>query len=51
VAIAGDVGCQQLGVTALALNAAPISHGRTVTNRWWCGTSPNRDRWSSQEAA
>jgi hypothetical protein len=28
VAIAGDVGCQQLGVTALALNAAPISHGR-----------------------
>jgi hypothetical protein len=40
VAVAGDVGCQQLGVTAFSLAVSPETHGRTVTNRWSGGTSP-----------
>jgi len=47
VAVAGDMGRQQLGVTAfpLAISAeihAPDTHGRTVSNRLSCGTSPRR---------
>jgi hypothetical protein len=33
VAVAGDMGGQQLGVTAFSLNLSPHTHGRTVTNR------------------
>jgi hypothetical protein len=39
-AVAGDVGREQLGVTAFALAVSPETHGRTVTNRWEGGTSP-----------
>jgi hypothetical protein len=34
VTVAGDVGCQQLGVSAFSLAVSPETHGRTVTNRW-----------------
>ena len=40
IAVAGDVGCQELGVTAFALAVSPDTHGRTVTNRLSRGTSP-----------
>ena len=33
VAVAGDMGGQQLGVTAFSLDLSPHTHGRTVTNR------------------
>src|ERR1700728_3190744 len=39
VAVAGDVGCQQLGVAALTLDVSPEPHGRTVSNRPSRGTS------------
>jgi hypothetical protein len=42
VAVAGDMGCQQFGVTAFPLDVSPETHGRTVTNRSLRGTSPRR---------
>src|SRR6202040_359514 len=42
VAVTGDMGCQQLGVTAFALAVSPETHGRTLTNRWSRGTSPTQ---------
>jgi hypothetical protein len=33
VTVAGDMGCQQLGITAFSLDVSPRAHGRTVTNR------------------
>jgi hypothetical protein len=33
VAVPGDMGGQQLGVTAFSLDLFPHTHGRTVTNR------------------
>jgi hypothetical protein len=33
------MGCQQFGVTALALGVSPEAHGRTLTNRVCRGTS------------
>jgi hypothetical protein len=47
VAVAGDVGCEKLGVTAFFLTAfretrIPDTHGRTLTNRCPRGTSPTQ---------
>ena len=39
VAVAGDMGGQQVGVTAFLLDVSTEAHGRTVTNRMFCGTS------------
>jgi hypothetical protein len=56
VAVAGDMGRQQLGVTAFPLAVPPDTHGRTVTNRCSRGTSPgwaavNRSKGPDQDAA
>ena len=40
VSVAGDMGCQQLGVTAFVLVVNPKAHGRTVTVGISGGTSP-----------
>ncbi len=53
VPVACDVGGQQFGVAPLFMkllsNLVPEAHGRTVTNRWIAGTSP--DRPMCQDAA
>ncbi len=40
--VAGDVSGQQFGVAALLPNLRSQAHGRTVTNRRGCSTSPQR---------
>lgn len=51
VAVTGDMGGQQLGITALLLDGSPEAHGRTVTNRLSCGTSLEGVVVECQEAA